>query len=238
MTKGWTSVAGLAKEAALYLATSPNSRLKQLEDLQALNARLLSDVGITRREAIMGRAAVSRARTSSAMGKEVLVRDAVDADVPAIQAIYADQVLHGLASFEEEAPSIDELLARRQSVLASGLPYLVAELDGRVVGYSYASAYRPRSGYRYTIEDSVYVADGLRGHGVGRALLAELVSRCESGPWRQMVAVIGDSANAGSIALHERLGFQRVGTLDSVGFKLGRFIDTVLMQRPLSMGGV
>ena len=156
--------------------------------------------------------------------------------MPRIQTIYAREVLQGLASFEEVPPTVEVLLARRHAVLELGLPYLAAELDGRVVGYSYATGYRPRPGYRNTIEDSVYVAEAARGLGVGRALLAALVSRCEAGPWRQMIAVIGDSANLGSIALHEGLGFRRIGTLRSVGRKRGRWVDTVLMQRALGVG--
>ncbi|AOO84694.1 GNAT family N-acetyltransferase [Bosea vaviloviae] len=154
----------------------------------------------------------------------------------AVQAIYAHHVLHGLASFEETPPGIDELLARRAAVLELGLPYLVAELDGRVAGYCYATAYRPRAAYRHTIEDSVYVADALGGHGIGTALLAALIARCDAGPWRQMLANIGNSGNAGSIALHRRFGFEPAGTLRSVGFKLGQWVDTILMQRPLGVG--
>jgi phosphinothricin acetyltransferase len=164
------------------------------------------------------------------------VRDATLADMPAVQAIYATHVLHGLASFEEEPPSVEEMTARRQAVLEHGLPWIVAELDGRVVGYAYATGYRQRRAYRFTLEDSVYVADGLAGRGVGTALLAELIARCEAGPWRQMIAVIGDSANAGSIALHRRLGFMTIGILPSVGFKHGRWVDSVFMQRPLGPG--
>lgn len=167
----------------------------------------------------------------------VSVRDADDADIPSIQAIYANEVLNGLATFEEVPPSVDELLSRRQSVLVSGLPYLVAELDGRVVGYSYATAYRPRPAYRNTVENSVYVAEEARCRGVGAALLSNLIARCEKGPWRQMIAVIGNSGNSGSIALHEKLGFSHVGTLEAVGFKHGRWVDTVLMQRPIGAGG-
>jgi L-amino acid N-acyltransferase YncA len=154
----------------------------------------------------------------------------------AVQRIYAHHVLHGLATFEETPPSFHTLLARRVSVIAAGLPYLIAERDGDVVGYSYATEYHSRSGYRHTIEDSVYVAEGLGGQGIGSTLLQALISRCETGPWRQMVAYIGDSANAASIALHRRLAFQMVGTLGSVGFKLGRWVDVVLMQRPLGVG--
>jgi L-amino acid N-acyltransferase YncA len=164
----------------------------------------------------------------------VVVRDALPADIAAVQRIYAHHVLYGLATFEEVPPSVEELLARRISVIAGGLPYLVAEWDGEVVGYSYATAYRPRAAYRHTIEDSVYVAHGLGGRGIGSALLRTLISRCERGEWRQMVAIIGDSANAASIAIHLRMGFRLVGTLSSVGFKLGRWVDTVLMQRSLA----
>jgi L-amino acid N-acyltransferase YncA len=166
----------------------------------------------------------------------IQVRDAVTGDMMAIQAIYAYHVLNGSASFEEAPPSADEMAGRRDAVLKAGLPYLVAELQGRVVGYAYATAYRPRPAYRYTIEDSIYVEHGLNRHGIGRALLTELIDRCERGPWRQMLAVIGNSGNEGSIALHESLGFRAVGTLRSVGFKFGEWVDTVLMQRELGGG--
>lgn len=166
----------------------------------------------------------------------VVIRDANEADVLGVQRIYARHVRHGLATFEEVPPSLHDLMTRRVAVLAADLPYLVAEHDGEVVGYSYATAFRARSGYRHTIEDSVYVAEGLGGNGIGSTLLATLISRCETGPWRQMIAVIGDSANAASIALHRRLGFRHVGTLSSVGFKLGRWVDVVLMQRALGAG--
>jgi L-amino acid N-acyltransferase YncA len=169
-------------------------------------------------------------------GQPVLVRDTTEADMPAVQAIYAEQVLHGLSTFEEVPPSAGELAQRRAGVLALGLPYLAAELDGRVVGYSYATLYRPRAAYRHTIENSVYVAEGLRGKGIGAALLGALIQRCETGPWRQMIAVIGNSANTGSIELHRSLGFRPVGTLRDVGFKLGHWVDTVLMQRQLGDG--
>lgn len=164
------------------------------------------------------------------------VRDSVEADVPAIQAIYAFHVLHGLASFEEEPPSLDEMARRRAGILAAGFPHIVAEIDGEVAGYSYASSYRPRPAYRFSVENSVYVREGLRGRGVGRALLGALIGRCEQGPWRQMVAVIGDTGNAASIGLHEAFGFRRAGTLRAVGFKFGRWVDSVIMQRPLGAG--
>jgi L-amino acid N-acyltransferase YncA len=166
----------------------------------------------------------------------VLIRDAQDADMPALGAIYGHHVLHGLASFEEAPPAADELARRRADVLGRGLPYLVAAIDEEVVGYAYASPYRARSAYRFSIENSVYVDHRRHRGGIGRALLSALIARCEDGTWRQMVAVIGDSANVASIALHERLGFRMVGTLRAVGFKFGRFVDTVLMQRELGAG--
>ena len=166
----------------------------------------------------------------------IFVRDASDADMHAVTKIYAAHVLHGLASFEEIPPSLEDMQSRRASVLQLGLPYLVAVMDGRVVGYSYATFYRTRPAYRYTVEDSVYVEDGLNGRGIGTVLLAELIARCERGPWRQMLAVIGDSGNAGSIALHRRMGFTPAGSLTAVGFKLGRWVDSVFMQRALGAG--
>ncbi len=179
----------------------------------------------------------ARARDTVASRPAIGVRDATAGDMAEVAAIYAHHVLHGLATFEEQPPAVDEMLSRRAAVLALGLPYLVAEAAGRVVGYAYATAYRPRPAYRYTIENSVYLANGRGGAGLGTALLAELIARCECGPWRQMIAVIGNSGNAGSLALHRKLGFQPVGTLPCVGFKLGRWVDTVLMIRPLGTGG-
>lgn len=154
----------------------------------------------------------------------------------AVQAIYAHHVLHGRATFEEQPPTVDDFLSRRAAVLAAGLPYLVAELDGELAGYCYAVPYRPRPAYRHTIENSVYVAHDRAGRGIGRALLRTLVERCEHGPWRQLLAIVGNSGNAGSLALHESLGFRRIGVLRSVGFKLGAWTDTVLMQRELGPG--
>jgi L-amino acid N-acyltransferase YncA len=168
--------------------------------------------------------------------EDVIIRDAMESDVGAIRHIYAFYVRSGLATFEEIPPSIDDMIARRATVVTAGLPYIIAELDSQVVGYAYATSYRPRPAYRNTIEDSVYVADGMGGRGIGKALLESLIARCEAGPWRQMLAVIGNSENAGSIALHRGLGFQPVGTLKSVGFKLGQWVDTVLMQRALGAG--
>jgi L-amino acid N-acyltransferase YncA len=164
------------------------------------------------------------------------IRNAKPADMASVQKIYAHHVLYGLATFEEVPPSVEDMQGRRAAVLELGLPYLVAERAGEILGYSYATFYRPRPAYRHTVEDSVYLADGLGGQGIGAALLGELIGRCEAGPWRQMLAVIGDSANAGSIGLHRKLGFEHAGTLRAVGFKLGRWVDTVLMQRALGAG--
>lgn len=166
----------------------------------------------------------------------IRVRDAHPQDLPAVRDIYAHHVLHGLATFEEVPPSVEVLATRRAAVLDAGLPYIVAEIGGEVVGYSYATAYRPRPAYRFTVEDSIYVAQDRGGQGIGSALLTELIARCEAGPWRQMIAVIGNSANAGSIALHRRHGFVQAGVLHDVGFKFGRWVDSVLMQRPLGPG--
>ena len=166
----------------------------------------------------------------------VTIRDATSADIPAIQAIYAHHVLHGLASFEEIAPSIDEMRSRYEAIVASGKPYIAAELAGHVAGYGYASAYRARSAYRYTLENSIYVDERARGQGVGTALLEALIARCRRGPWRQMLAVIGDSGNAASIGVHRKAGFRQVGLLERVGYKHGRWVDSVLMQLELSPG--
>lgn len=164
------------------------------------------------------------------------VREAGLKDIPSIRQIYADHVMHGVATFEETPPSVEEMRARYDAIIAKRLPYLVAEREGEVVGYSYATLYRPRSAYRFTVEDSIYIRDGLTGKGIGSALLGTLIARCEAGGWRQMLAVIGNSGNAGSIALHGRLGFKPVGIFRSVGFKHGRWVDTVLMQRQLGEG--
>jgi phosphinothricin acetyltransferase len=165
------------------------------------------------------------------------IEDAAETDLGAVTAIYAHHVQHGLASFEEEAPSSAEMRRRFTELKERGFPYLVARLDGDVVGYAYASPYRARSAYRFSIENSVYVAPGFARRGIGSALLGTLIARCERGEWRQMIAIIGDSDNAASIALHRAHGFRLVGTLHSVGFKHGRFVDTVLMQRELGDGG-
>ena len=166
----------------------------------------------------------------------MIVRPASAADVAAIQSIYAHHVLHGLASFEEEPPSVAEMRSRYDNIVAGGFPYLVAEEAGEVLGYGYCALYRTRSAYRYALEDSVYVREGQHRKGIGKAILAELIVRCEQLGYRQMIAVIGDSAQAASIGLHASLGFLRAGTLRSTGFKFGRWVDTVLMQRPLGRG--
>lgn len=164
------------------------------------------------------------------------LRDSTPADVPAIQAIYAHHVLHGTASFELDPPTLADMHTRREAVLAQRLPYLVAERGGEIVGYAYATPYRPRPAYRYTVEDSVYVKPGIAGQGIGGQLLAALVERCTAGGWRQMLAIVGDSGNAASLALHAHQGFHPVGTLRSVGYKFGQWRDTVLMQRALGDG--
>ena len=164
------------------------------------------------------------------------MRPATPDDMGEIHAIYAHHVLKGLASFEEQPPSQAELRRRHEEVTARGLPYLVAEFGGMVAGYAYCTLYRTRSAYRYALEDSVYIRPDAQGRGIGSTLLAELVQRCEALGYRQMIAVIGDSANAASIGLHASAGFLRVGTLRSAGFKFGRWVDSVLMQRPLGAG--
>lgn len=164
------------------------------------------------------------------------VRDSRPEDMEAVRTIYSHHVLTGLATFEEVPPDHQELVRRREDVLGRGLPYLVAELDGRVVGYAYAGPYRLRSAYRFAVEDSIYVDPSQVGRGVGRALLTALIDRTTAAGCRQMIAVIGDSGNAGSIGLHGSCGFQRVGVLRAVGFKFGRWVDSVLMQRPLGNG--
>lgn len=169
--------------------------------------------------------------------RRMLVSDATESDMAAVRDIYAHYVLNSLATFEEIPPTLEEMLLRRQASLDHGLPYLVAETGGEILGFAYAGAYHRRAAYRFAIEDSVYVADGLTGGGIGSALLGELIARCERGSWRQMLAIVGDSANAGSIALHRRFGFELAGTLRAVGFKFGRWVDTPILQRALGPGG-
>jgi phosphinothricin acetyltransferase len=164
------------------------------------------------------------------------IRPSRDDDVTAITAIYRHHVLHGVASFEEIPPEIDEIARRRSEIVGTGLPHLVAEQTGRVVGYCYASRYRARSAYRFTVEDSIYIDAAETGRGIGRALLRTLVERCSVLGYRQMVAVIGGGDQWPSIRLHEALGFTRTGLLPAVGFKFGQWVDTVLMQRGLAAG--
>ncbi|WP_046861801.1 GNAT family N-acetyltransferase [Microvirga massiliensis] len=164
------------------------------------------------------------------------IRPSRDDDLPAVTAIYADAVLHGTASFKLTPPSEDEMTRRRAVLLDSGYPFLVAECDGAVAGYAYAGAYRSRPAYRSTVEDSIYVAREARRQGVGAALLPALIAACEQLDFRTMIAVIGDSNSAGSIGLHRRCGFREVGILEGVGYKHGRWLDSVLMQRRLGPG--
>ena len=166
----------------------------------------------------------------------LLVRNSTPADLAAVHAIYAHAVQHGTGTFEIEPPSPEELARRRDEVLARGLPWLVAEADGVVSGYAYAAPFRPRPAYRFTLEDSIYLAPDAQGRGIGRLLLAELLARGQASGARQMLAVIGDSGNQASVALHRALGFRPAGKLNSVGWKFGRWLDVVLMQRALGPG--
>jgi L-amino acid N-acyltransferase YncA len=170
-------------------------------------------------------------------GVSVNIRPSTDADLAAITAIYGWNVLNGLGTFEEVPPDQAEMARRRGAFLAKGLPYLVAEEDGVVLGYTYAGPFRLRAAYRYTVEDSVYVGPDAVGKGVGRALLAALIEACEALGLRQMCAVIGDSGNAASIGLHAALGFEHKGVFPDMGYKFGRWVDLVWMQRPLNGGG-
>ncbi len=166
--------------------------------------------------------------------KPFIVRDGRDSDIAAVTAIYGIEVRDGTASFELEPPDEAEMRERFQAVRQAGLPFLVAaDASGHVLGYAYAGAYRPRPAYNATVENSVYVAADARGHGIGRALLGELIERCRLAGKREMIAVIGDTANQGSINLHDALGFYHVGTLRQTGRKHGQWIDTVLMQLAL-----
>lgn len=168
---------------------------------------------------------------------EVEVRDAQPDDVHAIAAIYAWHVLNGRASFEEVPPTIDEMRQRMSKIAADGLPWLVALYRGVVVGYCYAGLYRVRPAYRYTLEESIYVDASATGRGFGSSLMDALIARCEQGPWRQMIAVVGDGHNnAGSLRLHKKHGFEVAGQLRSVGYKKGNWRDTLIMQRPLNDG--
>ena len=164
----------------------------------------------------------------------MIIRDAVAADIPAITAIYAHHVQHGTGTFEEEPPNAADMAARMAKVQKAGCAWLVAEDDaGGIAGYGYYAQYRDRSAYRFSAEDSIYVRDDVRGQGVGKALVAALLERAAKQGFRQMLAVIGDSENVGSIGLHLALGFRQVGVMRAVGMKFNRWVDVVLMQRPL-----
>lgn len=164
------------------------------------------------------------------------IRPSTENDVADITRIYAHYVHHSTATFELEPPTTEEMAKRRSNILAQGLPYLVAEREKKILGYAYAGQYRPRPGYQFTIEDSLYIDPQHLRQGCGHALLSALIEICEQSPWRQMIAVIGDTANAASLRLHERHGFRSVGTLYSVGWKFNRWVDSVLMQRAMGVG--
>ena len=167
----------------------------------------------------------------------MIVRDALASDAEALAAIYGHHVLHGFGTFEEIPPAAADMEARRLAVVERGLPYLVAETEGRVLGFGYAGPFRPRAAYRYTVEDSVYIAPDAIGQGVGKALLEAVLINCEAMGLHQVVAVIGDSGNAASIGLHRSLGFQPAGVGEGFGYKHGRWVDVVWMRKPLN-GGV
>src|SRR6476659_2953471 len=164
------------------------------------------------------------------------IRHAAAADLPLITEIYEHAVRYGTATFELTPPDLAEMTRRFDVLMDGGFPYLVAELEGRVVGYAYAGAYRPRPAYRFTVENSVSLQPSINRRGIGLQLMDRLITECEARGYRQMLAVIGDSANAGSIGVHTRCGFQMIGTHPNVGFKFGRWLDTVMMQRSLREG--
>jgi len=164
------------------------------------------------------------------------LRECLEADMPAVTAIYGHHVRDGTASFETIPPTIDEMCRRRLDILAKHLPWLVAVSGGTVVGYAYAGLYRPRVAYRDTVENSIYMCPDFIGRGIGKVLLRKLVDECETRDLRQMIAVVGDSGNVASVQLHERCGFRTVGVLRSVGYKHGRWLDTVLLQKTLGRG--
>jgi phosphinothricin acetyltransferase len=168
----------------------------------------------------------------------LIIRPSLASDLCAITAIYGHAVLHGTGTFELEVPDQSEMAQRREAVLANGWPWLVAERDGMVVGYAYAQTFRPRRAYRFCVEDSIYLDAATRGQGVGRLLLAELLGACTARGARQMLAVIGDSSNAGSVGVHRSLGFEQTGMLHHAGWKFGRWLDVVIMQKSLGMGSL
>ncbi len=166
----------------------------------------------------------------------LIVRPATAADLAAVTAIYRHHVLHGLASFELDPPDETEIARRYTAIRELGLPYFVAELNGRVVGYAYAGVYRTRPAYRFTVENSVYIEREHAGHGIGSALMPVLIDACAAAGRRQIIAVIGDSANRASIRLHEKFGFEHIGVLPACGWKFGRWVDSVLMQKEIGAG--
>jgi L-amino acid N-acyltransferase YncA len=165
------------------------------------------------------------------------IRPATEADLAAITGIYEHAVRHGTATFELTPPDLAEMTRRFKALTDDGFPYFVAALDGRAIGYAYAGPYRPRPAYRFTVENSVYLQPAIHRRGIGLQLLRRLIAECEARGYRQMIAVIGDSANAGSIGVHTKCGFQMIGTHPNVGFKFGRWLDTVMMQLALGEGG-
>lgn len=184
----------------------------------------------------LGFDALSPPLMSNTTSSPVSIRPSLEGDIAAIQQIYEHAVLHGTGTFETDVPDRAEMARRRTEVLSRSLPYLVAERDGQVLGYAYANYFRPRLAYRFFVEDSIYLSPQAQGQGVGRLLLAELIARCEAAGARQMVAVIGDSQNQGSIGVHRALGFEQNGLMKSAGWKFGRWLDVVLMQRTLGQG--
>lgn len=168
---------------------------------------------------------------------QVRLRDAQISDMAEIQSIYAGEVLHGVSSWEEIPPEVEEMCNRFDTIIAAGFPYRVAEIDNTVAGYCYASSYRPRIGYRYTVENTVYVHADFRGRGLGRLLIEDLIALCTARGFRQMIAVIGDSQNHQSIDFHRRMGFEQAGLIRSIGYKYDRWMDSVIMQKALGAGG-
>ena len=164
------------------------------------------------------------------------IRPSRDDDIDAITLIYAHHVLHGTGTFEVDPPSVQDMRARRAKVLARGLPWLIAESDNQVSGFAYCNWFKPRPAYRFSAEDSIYLAPHANGQGLGRALLAELATQAERAGVRKLIAVIGDSGNTGSIGVHRALGFQHVGVLASCVWKFDRWLDVVLMERSLGLG--
>ncbi len=166
----------------------------------------------------------------------MIIRTATIADAPALAAIYGHHALHGFGTFEETAPTPEDMAARLKAVTDLGLPYMIAEVDSQIAGFAYASPFRTRTAYRYTVEDSVYIAPGRQGQGVGKALLTAVIAACEPLGVRQIVAMIGDSENAGSVGVHRACGFAHAGVLTAVGYKAGRWVDVVVMRRALNGG--